>query len=636
MPELTAQELAERLQIGATTLKRWAKEQSWPFREEENSRSRHPRRWYDLDQLPGEIRDKVQKPDTSPVVIDALAFNSSQAERWTRAPEHRRQKAMTCFRAVELFWHHRDAGKTMEEANALARSEVGVSRKTLSCWVRATRGAPKNEWPALLLPKHCNNSAPAEIHHAAWNYLLSDYLRLEQPGFAACYRRLQAAAGQHKDWGAIPSLGSLRKRLHREVSQSTLDIRRGGTEEFADHLPKQRRSKGHLQALEIVNADGHILDVFCRWEDGHESRPVLVAWQDIYSGKLLSWELGETENSTLIRLSFAKMVHEFGIPDAVRLDNGRAFMSKEMTSGSLRNRWRKAFDECEGIYKSFGVDARPTLPYSGRSKPIERYFKDLVEEVARSPECAGAYTGPNPMKKPANHGSRAVPYAELRELIARKVEEMNARTGREAETCAGRSFDETFHESFAARKLVRTVTQDQLQWLMLPARQVKVQKREAVVSLGKRRYFAPELLEFRGHPVSVHYNPSDPGAGCWVFLPGSRKLICKAQCIHDVHFDDSAAAKVTMRERKALQRAFGAQAKQVGTLSPQELVASAQGQQPKPKRHKRPKVVGIDFNKKSAFTPLEEMPPEKQAKILELEKRIRTDPSVWEAMAGLK
>ena len=46
-----------------------------------------------------------------------------------------------------------------------------------------------------------------------------------------------------------------------------------------------------MGALEWVDADFHKFDVFACWPDGTISRPQLVAFHDIYSGKVLSWRV---------------------------------------------------------------------------------------------------------------------------------------------------------------------------------------------------------------------------------------------------------------------------------------------------------------------------------------------------------
>ncbi len=86
--------------------------------------------------------------------------------------------------------------------------------------------------------------------------------------------------------------------------------------------------------------DGHKLDVFVRvpWLD-KPTRLYLIGIQDLHSGKVLAWRLTDAETWEAVRLVIGDMVEQFGIPDKIFLDNGRAFASKWITGGS-RTRFR--------------------------------------------------------------------------------------------------------------------------------------------------------------------------------------------------------------------------------------------------------------------------------------------------------
>ncbi len=97
-----------------------------------------------------------------------------------------------------------------------------------------------------------------------------------------------------------------------------------------------------FHALEAVNADGHKFDVFVEWPIGNETRivrPVLVGFQDIFSGTILSGRIDISENKETVRLVFGDMVEKYGIPKLCYLDNGRSFASKWLTGG-VPNRCR--------------------------------------------------------------------------------------------------------------------------------------------------------------------------------------------------------------------------------------------------------------------------------------------------------
>src|SRR5690606_30876154 len=114
---------------------------------------------------------------------------------------------------------------------------------------------------------------------------------------------------------------------------------------------------------------------------------------------------------------------------------------------------------------------------SGQSKPIERAFRDLAENIAKHPFCAGAYTGNTPDAKPENYASRAIPFAEFSAHVDRMIAEHNARPGRKAGNAKGRSFDETFAASLEdPASLVRWPTENQRALWLLAAERIRTKK----------------------------------------------------------------------------------------------------------------------------------------------------------------
>jgi hypothetical protein len=91
-----------------------------------------------------------------------------------------------------------------------------------------------------------------------------------------------------------------------------------------------------MNALDLVNIDGHMFDVFVIPPDGGDPiRPVLVAIQDVYSRKFLAWKLDLSENFLATRLAFADLFKNYGIPKACLLDNSRTFAGKKLTGGRI-------------------------------------------------------------------------------------------------------------------------------------------------------------------------------------------------------------------------------------------------------------------------------------------------------------
>ena len=124
--------------------------------------------------------------------------------------------------------------------------------------------------------------------------------------------------------------------------------------------------------LSKVNIDGHKWDVFVNWPGRDKPiRPIMVAIQDIYSRKILSWRLDESENTAVTRMVFADLFRDYGIPKVCILDNGRAFASKAMTGGAkTRYRFKIKPDDPIGLLPMLGVTPQFATPYHGQAKPI--------------------------------------------------------------------------------------------------------------------------------------------------------------------------------------------------------------------------------------------------------------------------
>ncbi|WP_345779457.1 transposase domain-containing protein [Thermomonas sp. S9] len=58
-----------------------------------------------------------------------------------------------------------------------------------------------------------------------------------------------------------------------------------------------------------------MFDLRVQLPSGTVGRPVLVAWQDIYSGKILAWRVAETLSSHLVQTTFGDVVERYGIPE---------------------------------------------------------------------------------------------------------------------------------------------------------------------------------------------------------------------------------------------------------------------------------------------------------------------------------
>ena len=500
-------------------------------------------------------------------------------ERWEwfeRQTEKKQARARDRLMALDMAMTLRKHGVGNVHAFVQAAHTSGVALASLYNWERRVLGVDRADWLPFLADGWAGGMQRTECSDGAWEMLRSDFLRPERPSFEACWRRLEGAAKQ-RGW-MLPSKRTLARRI-AEIPHSVQVLAREGTEALKRMYPAQERTRAHFAAMEAVNADGHKWDVFVRWPDGEIVRPMMLAFQDLYSGKILSWRIDKSENKEATRLAFGDMVEQYGIPDRCWLDNGRQFASKWITGGiPNRFRFKVRGDEPLGLLTQLGVQVHWTTPYSGQSKPIERAFRDFAGDTARHPAFAGAWVGNNPLAKPENYGSDAVPLDLFLRTIGEAIIEHNARPGRRTAVCNGRSFDEAFSESYASA-LVRKASPTQQRLWLLMAESVRCASRDGSIELEGNRFWARFLSDHLGQRVHVRFDPQNLQDDLHVYALDGHYLGA-AECIEAVGFDDVEAARAHAKARKAWMRAQRMQLDAERKLKPEQVAALLPQTQP--------------------------------------------------------
>jgi len=476
------------------------------------------------------------------------------AERWEwfdRRPEAVKAIARTRLQALQAVAALRSSAVPKTRAMQRIAAEHKATVQSLYNWEAAVRGVGESDWLPFLAPHYAGGgSHAAECPADAWEELKADYLRLEAPGFADCYRRLQMRAGV-MGW-TLPCERTLRRRMDA-LPAAVVTLAREGEEASKRQYPAQQRDRGVFHALEAVNADGHLWDVFVRWPDGSVARPMMTCFQDLYSGKLLAWRIDRSESAHSFRLAFGDLVEAWGIPDKVWLDNTRAAANKTMTGGvATRFRFKVRDEEPLGILPTMGIEVHWTRPYSGQSKPIERAFRDFAGGTAKHPRFAGAYTGNNPTAKPENYGSAAVPLDDFIGTVGAAMVEHNARPGRTGGVCRGRSFDDTFAESYAQAPIRRASAAQRRLWL-LAAEAVKV-RADSTVHMAGNRYWSPLLTDLIGQSVTLRFDPDSLHDAMQIYR-ADGSFLGQAECQEAAGFDSTEAARQHGRARRAWLRA---------------------------------------------------------------------------------
>lgn len=492
--------------------------------------------------------------------LPAVVEQMPRGEAWAwfdSLPDVDKTKANDRLKVIQMVEALVAQGLTKNLAVTEVAQMVQPSARSIWNWFKLIEGIAIEDRLAYLAPRY-HAAAEADSHEKGigspdwWEVLKADFLRKEaRVPFSSAYRRSVRIA-KANGWGYLPER-TARRRLDELVPRVVQVFAREGVAGLERCFSPQVRDRTQMVAMEAVNADTHRIDVFVEWEDGTIDRPQIVAFQDLYSGKMLSWRVDHTPNRVSVMAAFGEMVHEYGIPRRCLFDNGREFANKWLTGGTpTRYRFKVRDDDPLGVLPQLGIEVNWARPYSGRSKPIERAFRDWSLDIALDPRFAGAYTGNLPTAKPENYRERAVPIAEFLQVLEEGIAEHNARPGRRSPTTMGRSFDETFDESYASAPIRKATEEQRRLWLM--GQEVKkLHSGNGRFTLYKNVYWSDWMAEIAGRKVAVRFDPEDLHVGAYVYgLDGV--FLGFAACQQAVGFFDATHGQEEARRVAAFKR----------------------------------------------------------------------------------
>jgi putative transposase len=518
--------------------------------------------------FPSRAQRKLLQAVAKPEVAEKPTRDAQWAwfEGLPEAVKAKARQRLAILQAVEAL--EAAAGRhTAVVAVAAEQKKAGLTggARTIWDWFGMVEGVQVADRLAYLAPR--NRAAKArprakDCDPAFMDALKAGYLRLGEPCFTDSYRdavRIARANG----WETLPER-TMRRRLDAEVSAPTQALMRKGNEALKRLFPPQKRDKSAMHALQAICGDFHKADVFVAWPGARGEpdtilRPQLCVFQDIYSGKVLSWRADVSANSSTVLLTAGDLIEDWGIPHEVLLDNGREFAAKAVTGGApTRFRFKAKEDDIPGLFTSIGSKVHWATPYSGQSKTVERTFRDWAQRLWKDVRFQGAYTGHKPDAKPEDYGSRAIPLQLFLDVVAERIAEHNAMEGRQSEVAFGRSFDQVFAESYATAPITKATAEQRRFW-MLGAEGLRADAKNGLISFMGNDYWEPWCFEIAGARVVVRFDPADLHAGVHVYSQDNAYLGHVA-CRSKVGFFSIEGAREQARARAHHRRMVQAEA----------------------------------------------------------------------------
>ena len=301
------------------------------------------------------------------VVYDAEArafYNAETGElladmaAWERAGDKERERARARLAAVRRAEELIAAGLRRRDSDAAAAAEAGTSARAVGRWRRKASRLPEGARVAALLPAR-RPGRPSKVDPAMAATLESlAFTRGAHLTSRAAHKALLAEHGRAPAHSTVREwLRNWRRKNWRELAAVTnpdLDRSR--------HKPAGGDASANIMRLnQVWELDSTPADVMC--SDG--KRYTIVGAIDVWSRrtKLL---VVPSSRAIAIALLLRRCILEWGVPEAVRTDEGKDYTSRHVL----------------GALADLEIEHLPCPPYSPERKPhIERFFGTLAREL---------------------------------------------------------------------------------------------------------------------------------------------------------------------------------------------------------------------------------------------------------------
>jgi putative transposase len=329
------------------------------------------------------------------------------------------------------------------------------------------------------------------------------WLKPNRPSAAYVYYQLQIwCKGKNI---ALPAERTV-YRFINSIPKAVSTACRIGRKAYSDRYePVIRRDISGLAPNELWVGDHREHDCFVYVSENRVQikRVWMTAWWDLASAKLVGacWTFNPSSRS--IAIAFRNGVLSHGLPTGVYIDNGKDYRS-HLISGSSKKLGTIDFDsETKGILSTLKVGIIHAIPYSARSKPIERWFRLWSEGFdSYLPGWCGRNNKERPEKLAAEIKSgQLITMLEFRDMALQYREKLDA-----IPYGNRKKSPKEYYQNLK----ITTVDPDVLDLLLMEKKRVKVAS-YGIQAFNGLFYRSDQLMRtvLVGQYVTVRYDPDD-------------------------------------------------------------------------------------------------------------------------------
>lgn len=386
-------------------------------------------------------------------------------------------------------------------------NDFQISKKSLYDWMKKTKTGNVEK---LVDKRGGYNRGQTTIPEKYSKLFDSLYLQQTKPTIESCFREVQLQANINGDF--LPGIKAFRNYV-KNMDQALLIRAREGKKAFDDKcMPYIERDYSKLHPNQFWVSDHHLWDIFVRVPDGKGGwkleRPWGSYWMDMRTRKMMSSIIRtEPPNSDVVLCSFGLGVEHFGIPNGVRLDNGKDYKARDMFYPEGHYIVSEEDKKINSLAANLQIEVTYAIPYNAKAKPIERVFNTFEEQLGKK---YPSYAGSNAKKRPEDlKDLNIMDVITLEEFIVQHnqyVYEIYNNSGHSGDAMYGKSPNQVYaDEPFTIRRASKEV----LYFSLMRVKGQRTVQRNGITFKGIH-FYNDNCINYIGQKVTARYDPTKP------------------------------------------------------------------------------------------------------------------------------
>lgn len=392
---------------------------------------------------------------------------------------------------------------------------AGITLSTDTLY-RKWKALRDQDYNGLIDRRGRHRSGQNSIPEIAWEVFKYYYLDENQHSIAQCvdFVTWWCEKEMPELLSEIPGYHAFRRAI-KSIPFAVIKLFREGDKAFEDEAaPYITRIYDDLEVNEVWVADNHTLDVLTV-ENGVKKphRMYVTAFQDVRSRRIVGWYLTDQPNSDAVLYALRKGILKHGVPRYLYTDNGREFLCYDIGGRGIRKTAKKESHTPPPIFARLGIDFWNAKVRNGKSKIIERAFREFKDKFSR---LLVGFTGGNPVERPerlkkqVKNRKGLILDSKLRNIFDTYIEGMYNMVPQNGAGMFGRTPDEVYAEELVT---VRRASAEDLNLMLMRSTRMQTVSRKGVhlELYGQKLFYWNKefLLSYQGRQVYLRYNPED-------------------------------------------------------------------------------------------------------------------------------